>query len=458
MSQENARTGATLSSLASGLQAGSVTSRALVEECLDRIADPAGEGRRTFVEVDESGARSAASRIDAIRKSGEPLSRFAGIPISVKDLFDVRGQVTRAGSRILGDAPPAPTDAPAIARLRQAGFVIVGRTNMTEFAYSALGLNPHYGTPRNPWDRTNERVPGGSSSGAVVSVTDGMASAGLGSDTGGSCRIPAALCGTVGLKPTADRIPRDGVVPLSTTLDTVGVLTNSVECAAVLSDILAGGPGVAPESRPPAGMRVAIPSNYMMDDLDRAVAVAFDRAIDRLSREGARVSHVPFPMFDDVPRYNAKGGFSGAESYRWHHQWRDAKRELYDPRVLERILRGAQQSEADYALLIEQRREFIAGVASTMSEFDVLAFPTTPLTAPTIAEVSSDVDRYRAINALMLRNASIVNFFDGCAISLPVHEPGTAPVGLTLASLHGHDEALLALARGVNKILSQQFS
>lgn len=458
MSRVSPHASATLSTLAAALRGGTLTSLELVDHCLDRITDPAGEGRRTFIEVDESEARGTASRIDALRRAGEPVPPFAGIPISIKDLFDVRGQVTRAGSRILADAPPAAADAPAIERLRRAGFVMIGRTNMTEFAYSALGLNPHYGTPNNPWDRSSARVPGGSSSGAAVSVTDSMAAAGLGSDTGGSCRIPAALCGTVGLKPSADRIPRDGVIPLSTTLDTVGVLTNSAECAAVLFDILSGGRGASPEPRPPAGVRIAVPSNYVLQDLDRAVATAFERAIEQLSRAGARVSSVSFPMFEDLPAYNAKGGFSGAESYRWHHSWIDAKRDLYDPRVLERVLRGANQSEEDYGMLIKQRRAFIVAVASVMSDHDLLAFPTTPLVAPTIAEMSADAERYRSVNALMLRNSSIVNFFDGCAISLPIHESGTAPVGLTLAAVHGADETLLSSARGIEEILSTRFS
>jgi aspartyl-tRNA(Asn)/glutamyl-tRNA(Gln) amidotransferase subunit A len=442
----------TITALASALQASHTTSESLVDESLARIADPDGEGSRTFLETDDAGARSSAAHVDAGRRGGQRVPRFAGIPISVKDLFDVRGQVTRAGSRILAADPPADADAPAIARLRQAGFVIVGRTNMTEFAYSALGLNPHYGTPKNAWDRDSSRVPGGSSSGAAVSVTDRMAVAALGSDTGGSCRIPAALCGIVGVKPTASRIPRERVVPLSTTLDTVGVLANSVECAGVLFDVLAGGDGTSPVGRAPSALRIAVPSNYMLDELDAAVAAAFDASLDRLSAAGARVTFVSFPMFNDLPSYNAKGGFSGAESYRWHRRFLDAQRERYDPRVLERILRGAEQSPADYAALVEQRQAVIASVNATMLSYDVMAFPTTPIVAPAIADVATDADRYRAVNAQLLRNSSVVNFFDGCAISIPIHEPGRAPVGLTFASVHGDDEAMLGWALGAEAL------
>ena len=451
---DGSRTVARLSALASDLSDGRTTSRALVEDCLSRIGDPVGEGARAFIETDATGARQTASRIDALRRRGGRVGHFAGIPVSVKDLFDVAGQVTRAGSRILADTPAAQADAPAIARVRHAGFILVGRTNMTEFAYSAVGLNPHYGTPRNPWDRVSSRIPGGSSSGAAVSVTDGMAAAALGSDTGGSCRIPAALCGIVGLKPTAARIPREGVVPLSTTLDTVGVLANSVECAAALFDVLAGGEGISPESRPPSSIKIVVPSNYVVDGLDRDVATAFDAALAMLSRAGACVASVPFPMFNDLPSYNAKGGFSAAESYRWHRPFLETKRTSYDPRVLERILKGAEQTPADYAELVDHRRVFIAAVTIAMAKYDVMAFPTVPVVAPPIAELSTHVDRYRSVNGLLLRNSSIVNFFDGCAISIPVHEPGRPPVGVTLASLHGADESLLGLARGIEGALA----
>src|SRR5262245_41058367 len=204
----------TIAQSARDLVAGT-SSRSLVEECLGRILDPAGEGPRVFLKVYADQARTAADYIDCLRKHGAAPSRFAGIPVSVKDRFDMAGDVTTAGSVALRDAPPAARDCRAVARVRAAGFIPVGRTNMTEFAYSGLGLNPHYDTPRNPYDRATGRIPGGSSSGAAVSVTDGMAIAALGTDTGGSCRIPAAVCGTVGYKPTTGRIPIDGVLPLS---------------------------------------------------------------------------------------------------------------------------------------------------------------------------------------------------------------------------------------------------
>src|SRR5687768_930200 len=231
------------------LAEGTLSARALVEQCLERIADPAGEGARAFISVAAESARQQADRVDQQRRAGRPLPPFAGIPLAIKDLFDVVGEITGAGSRILADRPPAQQDAPAIARLRGAGFIFLGRTNMTEFAYSGLGLNPHYGTPLCTFDRAARRIPGGSTSGGAVAVADGMAAASLGTDTGGSCRIPAAFCGVVGYKPTAHRVPRDGVTPLAHSLDSIGPLANSVACCVTLDAILRG---VTP--RPPAAV------------------------------------------------------------------------------------------------------------------------------------------------------------------------------------------------------------
>src|ERR1700727_789758 len=214
----------TLTSLAADLESGRTNARKLVDECLDKIADKSGEGGRAFVHVDVEDAIEASRAMDRLREVRAAPSPFAGIPISIKDLFDIKGQVTRAGSRALDDSPPAEADAPVVSRLRRAGFILIGRTNMTEFAYSGIGINPHYGTPKSVWPRAVGNVPGGSSSGAAVSVVDGMAHGALGSDTGGSWRISASFNGIVGFKPTQQRLPRDGGVPLSFTLDSFGPL------------------------------------------------------------------------------------------------------------------------------------------------------------------------------------------------------------------------------------------
>src|ERR1700716_2193063 len=250
----------TLASLAADLVSGATSARKLVEQCLVKIADPAGEGQRVFLHVDKDAALDAADAMDRLRKAKAAPSPFAGIPVSIKDLFDIKGQVTRAGSRALEDSAPAEVDATVVARLRRAGFIVIGRTNMTEFAYSGIGINPHYGTPKSTWRRNVGHVPGGSSSGAAVSVVDGMAHGALGTDTGGSCRIPAAFNGIVGFKPTQRRVPLDGAGPLSSTLDSFGPLARSVGCCAVLGGLVANEAIVPLQPRSIKGMRLAVPT------------------------------------------------------------------------------------------------------------------------------------------------------------------------------------------------------
>lgn len=434
---------ATLVELAGELAAGGTTSSALVEECLTRIADPDGEGKRAYLEVDADGAREAATAMDALRRLGAEPSPYAGIPVSVKDLFDVRGQVTRAGSRVL-DREPADRDAAAVARWRRAGLVVVGRTNMTEFAYSGLGVNPHYGTPANPWDRPRRRIPGGSSSGAAVSLTDGMAHGALGTDTGGSCRIPAALCGLAGFKPTQARVPRDGAVPLSSTLDSAGVLGSTVACCAILDALL--GADRPPELRPAARLpRLAVPRNYLFADVEREVATAFERAVDRLRADGADVVDLELPELEAIPDMNAGGGFVAAESFAWHHDLIAERAAGYDPRILARIRRGEQQTARDLILLHERRRRLIARVRPRLEDFDAFVCPTVPLVAPPLDALDDDGE-YVRVNLLMLRNPTVVNLLDGCAASVPMHEPDEPPTGLMVAGFAGEDERILRVA------------
>ncbi|MCX8996175.1 amidase [Rhizobiaceae bacterium BDR2-2] len=445
-----------LRALARELAEGRTTARKLVRECLDRIADPEGEGERAFVKVHSEQALAAASAIDLLREAGLAPSPFAGIPVSVKDLADIAGDVTTAGSVVLSDAPPAAQDAPMVARLRAVGFIVIGRTNMTEFAFSGIGINPHYGTPASPFDRATRRIPGGSSSGAAVSVADGMAAAGIGSDTGGSCRIPAALCGIVGFKPTASAVPREGVVPLSTTLDSIGPLANSVECCRIVHAILSGRP--VGEAAVPAlkGMRIAVPQTVVLDGLDAHVASRFERALDTLSRAGALVSHVPMKEFAMVEAINAKGGLTAAEAYAWHRGQGliESRAEDYDPRVLARLVRAREQTGADYVDALKLRAAFIAAVEAAVAPFDVLAMPTVPLVAPAITALEADADLFTATNLAMLRNPAIVNMFDGCSISLPMHRRGEAPAGLMLAATAGRDGALFAHATAIEAALA----
>jgi aspartyl-tRNA(Asn)/glutamyl-tRNA(Gln) amidotransferase subunit A len=439
--------------LASILQSGRTTSRELVEQCLERIEDETGEGRRAFLKVHAEQARASADATDRARNLGFAASTYAGIPISIKDLFDIAGDPTAAGSRVLSGTPPVAADAPTVARLRAAGLVIVGRTNMTEFAYSGLGLNPHFGTPSNPFDRATGRIPGGSSSGAAISVTDGMAAAGLGTDTGGSCRIPAALTGITGFKPTARRVTLEGAVPLATSMDSVGSLARTVSCCAIMDAILRGDTPAEPAAFPLRGVRLAIPGAVVLDDMDNEVATAFERATSILSANGAHIVTLPLPELSELSAINSKGGFAAAESYAWHRRLLAEDGEMYDPRVRIRIEKGAGQSAADYIDLLEARRDFIRRLTTICAPFDALLMPTVPRIAPSFAEVESDAD-YSRLNLLMLRNPAVVNFLDGCAASVPCHQDGQAPVGLMLVGLRDADTRLLSIAHAVEKIVS----
>jgi aspartyl-tRNA(Asn)/glutamyl-tRNA(Gln) amidotransferase subunit A len=442
----------TLLALADALARGECSSRALVQECLGRIEDEAGEGARTFLHVERDAALAQADAIDALRACGAAPSACAGIPVSIKDLFDVAGQITRAGSVALTDRPAATADASSVARLRQAGLVLIGRTNMTEFAFSGLGLNPHFGTPLNPWNRAAQHIPGGSSSGAAVSVADGMAHGAIGTDTGGSCRIPAAFTGLVGFKPTARRIPRDGMIPLSSSLDSIGPIARSVSCCAWLDALLAGEP--VPDAQPVAlaGLQFAIPRTVVLDDMDRHVAAAFADAIARLINAGAHIEEIDVPQFADLPAINAKGSLASAESYAWHRALLSTRKRSYDPRVLSRIEAGAALSAADYIALREARSHFIARVNQRLAGFAAWLMPTVPVIAPRVSDLELDVAYYRT-NTLVLRNSSIVNFLDGCAISIPIHRPGSAPVGLTLFNRNGQDRQLLRCAAAAEHVL-----
>ncbi len=442
----------TLVSLAADLESGRTNARKLVDECLDKIADKAGEGARAFVHVDVEAAIEAAKAMDRLREVRAAPSPFAGIPISIKDLFDIRGQVTRAGSRALDDSPPAEADAPVVSRLRRAGFILIGRTNMTEFAYSGIGINPHYGTPKSVWQRRVGYVPGGSSSGAAVSVADGMAYGALGSDTGGSCRIPAAYNGIVGFKPTQQRIPRDGGVPLSFTLDSFGPLARTVGCCAVLDSILANEPARPLDPRPVKGMRLAVPTTVALDDLDGDVSRTFERTLETLSRKGAAIERIEVPEYLDVAVMNAKGGFAAAESYAWHRYLIESHGDVYDPRVSSRILRGQSLTAAEYIELLEARKSFIARATVRLAPYDAVVMPTSAIAPPRISDLSDDAAFTKA-NLLSLRNCTLTNMMDGCAISLPCHRASEAPVGFMLSAVGGSDRRIFELAAGVEAAL-----
>lgn len=433
------------------LQSGQISSREILERAasiaqgaLCRHAFMPGAAQRPLV----------AAQALPQTAFGDPARPLAGIPVSIKDLFDIAGQVTTGGSTVLAGAAPARADCPAVARLRAAGAVLVGRTNMVEFAFSGVGINPHFGTPVNPADPAAQRIPGGSSSGAAVSVATGAALVGLGSDTGGSLRIPAALCGIVGFKSTARLVPTLGALPLSTTLDTVGALTRSVRDAITVHEVLAART-VRLAGKPLASCRLAVARGQMQDGLDQSVAQAFGRSLQVLRKAGAQIEEIPLEEISELASINASGGFSAAESYAWHRTLIAAHEAGYDPRVALRILRGARISAADYIDLLAARTQWIARMESRLSGFDAVLSPTVPIIAPPIASVQDDDAEFFRVNALLLRNTAVVNMLDGCAISLPCHSPGQLPVGLMLWHAALHDDALLDLALEVEAAIAQ---
>lgn len=443
----------TIASLGAALRAGATSSSALAEAALARATEGAGEGARVFTRLYPARARAEAAASDTLRRAGVARSPIEGLPLSIKDLFDVAGETTLAGSVAREGAPPAAADCPVVRRLVAAGAVLVGRTNMTEFAFSGLGLNPHYGTPLNPFDRARGRIPGGSSSGAAVSVTDAMSVAAIGTDTGGSVRIPAALCGITGFKPTARRVPRAGVLPLSTSLDSIGPLAASVACCAVLDAILSDSGADVPPALPLEGLRLAVPTTLVLEGADATVSAAFAAALRTLAAAGAQVREIAVPEFAALAAINANGGVTAAEAWHWHRGLVASAGPRYDPRVLVRLVRGRDISAADYLDVVAARAAWIAQVEARLAPFDALVLPTVPVVAPPLAALEADDGAYGAANALILRNPTLINFLDGCALSVPCHAPGTAPVGLMIAAPGGHDRRLLAIGLGVEAAL-----
>lgn len=442
---------------AQALADGRTTARALVEQALERINDPQGEGARVFMTVHADAARRQADIMDTLRQQGRAPTIAAGLPVSVKDLFDEAGCVSRAGSLVLENAAPASMDAPAIRNIKQAGMLSMGRTTMTEFAFSGVGINPHFGTPANPWRRQEQRIPGGSSSGAAISVSDGMALAGIGSDTGGSCRIPAALTGLVGFKPTAGRISTQGTIPLSSTLDSVGSIGRTVGCCWAVDSLMATGTlhvQDAPNGQTGNTLRLGILSTMVMDGMDQTVAQTWEHCLSRLATKGVVLETFSCPPLLDIPTANSKGGFPAAEALAWHTPLLAEHAQTYDPFVLQRILRGHEQTAVDYITLLQARARLIRQAADIMVHYDAVILPTVPVIAPKISDMDDNA-QYVATNMLLLRNTGIANFLDLCAISLPCHKPGDAPVGLMIMGQNGQDSRLFEIAAQLEHLLAE---
>lgn len=430
------------------------SSRDRLETILARLSARAGE-ERVFAALYADAARAAADAADARRKAGFSLGALDGRIVSIKDLFDVAGEPTLAGSAIRRNAAPAKQDATVVRRLRQAGAVIVGKTAMTEFAFTAVGTNPHFGTPGNAADAS--RIPGGSSSGAGVSAGEGTSEIAVGSDTGGSIRVPAALNGVVGFKPTARRVPRDGVFPLSFTLNSVGPLAKSVADCALADAVMAGEEFFAPRALPLANLRIGLPQGRLLQGMEPAVEAGFQRSLRLLEAAGARIiDHAVDDLVNEMVEATSNGSIAGIEAAALHAGWL-ADPELLaqvDPRVTNTLVRRAAVSATGYIKLIERRTALARAMDERLSPIDVLVMPTTPIVAPLIAPLENDIAAQDRADDMLLRNPQVGNQFDLTAISLPM--PGMElPAGLMLCARHGHDHRLLAIATAVEAALEK---
>jgi aspartyl-tRNA(Asn)/glutamyl-tRNA(Gln) amidotransferase subunit A len=429
-----------------------LTARDRLEAALAKIDDPQGEGARTCLTIYRDAAAVAADASDARMRAGQSLGPLDGAIVTLKDLFDVAGEVTRAGSKVLTDeGKPAAADAPVVQRLRAAGGVIVAKTNMSEFAFTGIGINPHFGTPGNPADRA--RAPGGSSSGAAVAAADGMCEIAIGSDTGGSCRIPAAVCGVVGYKPSRQRIPTDGAFPLSYSLDSIGSLARSVAACAKADAVMAGEAAWALEPAQLAGLRLGIVQGLPLENLDDTVGKRFPEALARLTKAGAKLMDERLLLIDDMMRVLSRASILVAEVYSIHRERLARRGADVDPIVRARVEKGRDISSADYIQVVRERAGLIRAMDAQLGDFDALIMPTCPTVAPRIDEVS-EPKAFMARNALLLRNTTIGNFFDLCAISLPLPREGGLPSGLMLLTRNGHDRRLFSIAAAVERLFA----
>jgi aspartyl-tRNA(Asn)/glutamyl-tRNA(Gln) amidotransferase subunit A len=428
------------------------SARDRLEAALGHIDDPKGEGARACLTVYRDQAKAAADAADARAKAGVSLGPVDGTIVSIKDLFDVAGEVTRVGSKVFAEeGKPAAADAPVVKRLRAGGAIIVAKTNMSEFAYTGIGANPHFGTPGNPADR--KRVPGGSSSGAAVAAADGMCEIAIGTDTGGSCRIPGALCGVVGYKPSRQRIPTNGAFPLSYIIDSIGSIARSVEACARADVVMANETYVPLEPVPLAGLRIGVAEGYPLENLDETVDLKFSDAVARLKKAGAHLSKEKLSLLDEMAQVNSKGGVQPAEAFAIHRDLLSRRADAIDPNVRVRLERARDISAADYIDMVRERARLIRMMDIRIADVDALAWPTTPMVAPTMQEIAAPAEFARK-NAMLLRNTVIVNFFDLCAISVPIPRGSGLPAGFMLVARNGQDQRLFRIAAAVERLFA----
>jgi aspartyl-tRNA(Asn)/glutamyl-tRNA(Gln) amidotransferase subunit A len=457
--QGSAAGGQTAAQLAALIASGAVDPEALAERTLAAIA--ACDDQAIFITVTAARARAEARAAATRLREGRARGALDGVPIAWKDLFDLAGLPTTAGSRVLEGMEPAREDAPVVARLRDAGMVCVGRVNMTEFAYSGIGLNPHYGTPRNPHGAGGPYVPGGSSSGSAVAVARGLVPVAIGSDTGGSVRIPAAFNGVIGYKTSGGRYPMDGVFPLSRTLDTLGVFSRTVGDAVLVDAALRGAPAPGVRTGSLAGQRILVPGNIVFDDAQPAVVANFEAALGRLAAAGAVVQRLHLPVFDAVLALIARhGAIAAGEAFVLHKsrvEGPDAA--AIDRRVLSRLRLGAAMTLADYVTLQQERRRLIAETTGLFAGGAVVAFPTVAHTAPRIADLEADDELFGRINARTLRNTMLGNFLDWCGIAVPSGADANGlPTSLLLSGAPGADDALLSLGLAAEPVIRGEAS
>lgn len=440
--------------MAVNLEEGKLCPVELVEKTFANIksSDPS-----VFTVLLEERAFKEAYASKQRRSEGKQLSPWDGIPVAWKDLFDIEGRVTTAGSVVLRSNAPATRDADIIINATQAGLISIGCLNMTEFAYSGLGLNPHFGTPKNPHGTGPARIPGGSSSGCGVAVARGLVPLAIGSDTGGSIRIPAALNGVVGYKGSSIAFPRNGIFPLSTTLDTLGPLAADVESCIGVSQILNGRAVSTPKPTLINTLKFLIPTNVVFDGAQDAVVHNFEACVRELEIAGATITRGFCTEFDKIKTLSAEHGYlAGPEALDLH--WglvHSADAARMDPRVLSRIFEAGEMSARDFILIQRTRAKLIKENRQALGG-QIVLFPTTPITAPEIEPLKQDDDLYLRTNKLMLRNTSLGNFLDWCGVALPNGtDQNQMPTSILMSMQGGRESELLAAALSIEKIFSR---
>jgi aspartyl-tRNA(Asn)/glutamyl-tRNA(Gln) amidotransferase subunit A len=440
-------------SLARKLRKGKIDPVELAQQALEAVGKC--DDQAIFIEVLAERAITEAKAARKRLKAGKPLSALDGVPIGWKDLFDIEGRATTAGSVIFKDNPPAKADAALVAAGKRAGLVSIGTLNMTEFAYSGIGLNPHYGTPRNPNGAGPARAPGGSSSGSAVAVARKLLPLAMGTDTGGSVRIPASFNGVVGYKTSTGHYSMDGVFPLSPSLDTLGSFAQTVEDCVLVDAVFRGIAKPKARARPINEFTFLIPENVVFDGAEPAVQANFNASVKRLAKAGAKIKRKAFPAFNAILDLIAKRGYVlGPEALHLH--WDrvhgpDAAR--MDARVVKRILMAEKMTAVDLVHVMTQRRRLIAECDELMG--DALAiFPTTAVVAMDIAPLAADHDVFFQANARALRNTMLGNFLDWCGVSIPNGvDHDMMPTGFLISARHGRDTEALSAALAIEALV-----